>query len=89
MKAFVASVRREFALIFRNGITIFMVAAPAILALVFILIFGAVNNSTLQLAIDSSVSVAERRNTLTQVDRRTAGKISAALSSRIHSLLMR
>ena len=68
MKAFVASVRREFALIFRNGITIFMVAAPAILALVFILIFGAVNHSTLQLAIDSSVSAAEEEKLLLVAD---------------------
>ena len=55
MKALLMSISREFKLIFRNGITIFMVAAPAILALVFILVFGAVNESALQLAVDSSV----------------------------------
>ena len=68
MKAFFASVRREFALIFRNGITIFMVAAPAILALVFILVFGAVNSSTLQLAIDSSVSASEEKKLMRVAD---------------------
>ncbi|MDD4312091.1 MAG: hypothetical protein PHW41_06380, partial [Eubacteriales bacterium] len=68
MKAFLASIRREFALIFRNGITIFMVTAPAILALVFILVFGAVNHSTLQLAIDSSVSAAEEEKLLLVAD---------------------
>lgn len=59
MNAFFTSIAREFKLIFRNGISIFMVAAPAILALVFILVFGAVNTSVLQLAVDSSVSAAE------------------------------
>lgn len=82
MKAFVASVRREFALIFRNGITIFMVAAPAILALVFILIFGAVNNSTLQLAIDSSVSAAEEEKLLLVADVQRFDKTSD-LESRV------
>ena len=60
MKSFFASVGREFRLIFRNGISIFMVAAPAILAFVFILVFGAVNQTTLQLAVDSSISEAEQ-----------------------------
>jgi hypothetical protein len=35
---------------------------------VFILIFGAVNNSTLQLAIDSSVSAAEEEKLLLVAD---------------------
>lgn len=68
MKTFLASVRREFALIFRNGITIFMVAAPAILALVFILVFGAVNNSTLQIAVDSTVSAADEEKLMRVAD---------------------
>lgn len=59
MSALLNSVQREFQLIFRNGISIFMVAAPAILALVFILVFGAVNNTNLNLAIDGSVSAAQ------------------------------
>lgn len=60
MKTLLTSIGREFKLIFRNGISIFMVAAPAILALVFILVFGAVNETTLQLAVDDSVSAAEQ-----------------------------
>ena len=64
MKGFFASVAREFKLIFRNGISIFMVAAPAILALVFILVFGAVNSSELQLAVDPSVSAAQEEKLL-------------------------
>jgi ABC-2 type transport system permease protein len=59
MSALLVSVQREFRLIFRNGISIFMVAAPAILALVFILVFGSVNNTSLNLAIDGSVSAAQ------------------------------
>lgn len=56
MKMLITSIGREFKLIFRNGISIFMVAAPAILAFVFILVFGAVNESTLRLAVDETVS---------------------------------
>ncbi len=59
MRALLNSVQREFQLIFRNGISIFMVAAPAILALVFLLVFGAVNKTSLNLAIDGSVSAAQ------------------------------
>ena len=59
MKLFFASFRREFQLIFRNGISIFMVAAPAILAFVFILVFGAVNHTTLKLAVDPTIGGAE------------------------------
>ena len=64
MKGFFASVAREFKLIFRNGISAFMVASPAILAFVFILIFGAVNASQLQLAVDPSVSAAQEEKLL-------------------------
>ena len=60
MKMLIASIGREFKLIFRNGISIFMVAAPAILAFVFILVFGAVNESTLRLAVDKTVSPQEQ-----------------------------
>lgn len=55
MKTFLFSIQREFKLIFRNGISIFMVAAPAILAFVFILVFGAVNETTLTLAADNTL----------------------------------
>ena len=68
MKGFLTSVAREFKLIFRNGISIFMVAAPAILAFVFILVFGAVNTTALHLAVDASVSVAEEEQLLQIAD---------------------
>ena len=58
MKSFFVSVGREFRLIFRNGISIFMVAAPAILAVVFLLVFGAVNETTARLAVDHSLDAA-------------------------------
>ena len=59
MKMFFSSIGREFKLIFRNGISIFMVAAPAILAFVFILVFGAVNGTVFQIAADPSLDAAE------------------------------
>ncbi len=68
MKAFLASFAREFKLIFRNGISIFMVAAPAILAFVFILVFGAVNTTALHLAVDPSVSAAAEEQLLRIAD---------------------
>lgn len=62
MNAYFSSVGREFQLIFRNGISAFMAAAPAILAVVVLLVFGAVNHTTLKLGIDSSVDAqAEQR----------------------------
>ncbi len=65
MKAFLSSVDREFKLIFRNGISAFMIAAPAILAFVFILIFGAVNNTVLKLAVDQTIDATD----LTKLER--------------------
>ncbi|NLI55278.1 MAG: ABC transporter permease [Clostridiales bacterium] len=61
MKAFFSSIDREFRLIFRNGISIFMVAAPAILAFVFILVFGAVSGTVLRLAVDQSITPADQQ----------------------------
>ena len=58
MKSLFVSIGREFRLISRNGISIFMVAAPAILAVVFLLVFGAVNDTTARLAIDPSLDAA-------------------------------
>ena len=68
MRAFFTSVAREFKLMFRNGISIFMIAAPAILALVFILVFGAVNANELSIAVDSTVSAAEEQKLLRIAD---------------------
>ena len=71
MKAFFASVDQEFKRIFRNGISIFMVAAPAILAFVFILVFGAVNQTTVKLAVDNTLDSAlvERLERVAEVER--------------------
>lgn len=61
MKSLLISVAREFKLIFRNGISLYMVFAPALLAIVFILVFGAVNETTLKLAADHTVGAATIR----------------------------
>lgn len=55
MKSLFVSIAREFKLIFRNGLSLYMVFAPALLAIVFILVFGAVNETTLKLAADGTV----------------------------------
>ena len=59
MKQLLICIQREFKLIFRNGISIFMVASPAILAFVFLLVFGAVNETTLQLCVDQTLDAAQ------------------------------
>ena len=59
MKQLLVSIGREFKLIFRNGISIFMVVSPAILAFVFLLVFGAVNETTVQLCVDNTLSAAQ------------------------------
>ena len=71
MRTFFICVGREFKVIFRNGITIFMAAAPAILALVFILVFGAVNETTLRLAVDNTLdsSLVERLESVADIER--------------------
>jgi hypothetical protein len=46
---------REFKLIFRNGITIYLVIAPALLSLVFLFVFGSVQKSSVTYAVDRSV----------------------------------
>ncbi len=55
MKNMLCSVAKEFKLVFRNGISIFMAAAPALLAAMFLLVFGAAQKYTVQLAADKSV----------------------------------
>lgn len=56
MKALYISVAREFKLIFRNGISLYMAVGPALLAIVFIMVFGAAQNTSLRLIADASVS---------------------------------
>lgn len=58
MKTISSSVSREFKLIFRNGISIYMALAPALLAVIFIIIFGALEDTKIRLAVDASVDDA-------------------------------
>ncbi len=55
MKRLVMAVAREFKLIFRDGISLYMIIAPACLAVVFILIFGSVRESSISIAVDRGV----------------------------------
>lgn len=55
MKSIIMSIVREFKLIFRDGITIYMAIAPALLALVFIFVFGSVQQSSISLAVEKSL----------------------------------
>lgn len=59
MKHIINSLKYELTLIMRNGISLFMVFAPAFLALVFILIFGAVRSSSVKIAVDQSLSKSD------------------------------
>ena len=79
-----ASVTREFKLIFRNGISLFMTLAPAILSLVLILIFGIVQSSTATLAVDPSVD-ADTEAKLAQVADLTRVDDFEALRARVES----
>jgi len=56
MKAVVYSALREGRLFTRNPITLFLAAAPAIMAVVFLLVFGAMRNANLILAVSADVS---------------------------------
>ena len=55
MKGIPSMLSREFKLIFRNGITIYLVIAPALLSLVFLFVFGNVQKSDVTFAVDGSV----------------------------------
>ncbi len=55
MKRLYYSMAREFKLIFRDGITAYLTIAPALLALVFVLIFGSMQRSVISLAVDNTL----------------------------------
>lgn len=55
MKALLVSMQREFTLLLRNGISVYMLLAPAILALIFMAVFGTLQNVALPLVVDHSV----------------------------------
>lgn len=59
MNTILSSVARELKLIFRNGISLYMAVAPALLALIFILVFGAIRETSLTLAVDASLDAHE------------------------------
>lgn len=70
MRGIITSVAREFKLMFRNGISLYLVVAPALLALVFIMVFGSIRNASLSLVIDGSVSadMADRLRTIANIE---------------------
>lgn len=56
MKGIFISMLREFKLIFRNGVSIYMVIAPALLALIFLSVFGNMQQAAVSLVVDKSIS---------------------------------
>jgi ABC-type Na+ efflux pump permease subunit len=55
MKSLVMTIVREFKLVFRDGITIYLTISPAVLALVFLFIFSSMQESSITLAADKSL----------------------------------
>jgi len=51
VKSIITAIARELKLIFRDGITIYLTISPAVLALVFILVFGMVQESNVSLTV--------------------------------------
>ena len=70
MKSMLMSIIREIKLIFRDGITVYLTISPALLALVFVLVFGSIQESTIRLAVDASVpaEVIARLETVADVE---------------------
>ncbi|RCX08500.1 ABC-2 family transporter [Anaerobacterium chartisolvens] len=55
MKSIIMTIARELKLIFRDGLTIYLTISPAVLALIFIMVFGSVQESSISLAVDKSL----------------------------------
>lgn len=55
MKRILMTIARELKLIFRDGITIYLVISPAVLALIFIFVFGSVQESSVSLVVDRNL----------------------------------
>lgn len=85
MRRILAGVEREMKLVFRNGISIFMVAAPAILALVWIFVFGALNRSTLRLTTDHTIDDALQKK-LAYVAQVEPFDYTAAMEARVRQM---
>lgn len=60
MRSLLATLKKEWLLILRNGISLYMVIAPALLAIVFILVFGAVREANVTIVIDRTISEQEK-----------------------------
>ncbi len=56
MRSILMTITRELKLIFRDGITIYLAISPAVLALIFIFVFGSIQESSVPLAVDKSLS---------------------------------
>lgn len=55
MKSILKTIAKELKLIFRDGLTIYLTISPAVLALVFTLVFNSVQESSVSLAADKSL----------------------------------
>ncbi len=55
MKSIYMTIVRELKLIFRDGITLYLTISPAVLALVFIFVFGSVQNSSISLVVHKAL----------------------------------
>lgn len=55
MKTLILNIKRELLIVFKNGLSLYMTLAPAILALIFIIVFGVMGQSSMKLAVDNSV----------------------------------
>ncbi|MBS4535659.1 ABC transporter permease [Clostridium sp. D2Q-14] len=55
MKSIIMTITREFKLIFRDGITIYLTISPAVLALIFMFVFGSVQDSNISLTVEKSL----------------------------------
>ena len=54
MRGLMATIAREFKLIFRDGIPIYLTVSPALLAMVFIFIFGSVQQASISFVVGRS-----------------------------------
>lgn len=68
MKCLLQTILKEFKLIFRNGLTLYLTVSPALLALVFILVFGSVRTSNIPLVTDGSLPAEQAARLETVAD---------------------
>ena len=70
MRSILMTIAREFKLIFRDGITIYLAISPAMLALLFIFVFGSVQESSVPLAVDRNLpqDLASKLETVADIE---------------------